>query len=100
MPQGTLHNSAPAPVPSFGARALQLLLTVVLLALLLYPWTTRLKSPSIVLDDIARIESLRTLALTSRLVAPFNEHLAPSSRRSQRSRGGWPAASSNTLLWP
>ncbi len=77
MPQGTLHNSAPAPVPSLGARALQLLLTVVLLALLLYPWTTRLKSPSIVLDDIARIESLRTLSLTSRLVAPFNEHLAP-----------------------
>jgi hypothetical protein len=48
-----------------------------LLGLLLYPWTARLKHPSIVLDDVIRIENLRTQSLTSRLVTPFNEHLAP-----------------------
>ena len=60
-----------------GYRTLKPLLIAVLIGLWLYPWSIRLRTPSVVLDDIARIENIQSVSLATRLVAPFNEHLAP-----------------------
>ena len=60
-----------------GYRTLKPLLIAILIGLWLYPWSIRLRTPSVVLDDIARIEHIQSVPLATRLVAPFNEHLAP-----------------------
>ena len=60
-----------------GYRTLKPLLIAVLIGLWLYPWSIRFRTPSVVLDDIARIENIQSVSLATRLVAPFNEHLAP-----------------------
>jgi hypothetical protein len=58
-------------------RLLRSSLVLVLVGLWLYPWSIRLKTPNVVLDDVARIVELQTFPLRVLLFRPFNEHLAP-----------------------
>jgi hypothetical protein len=48
-----------------------------LVGLWLFPWTARLRHPSITSDDVYRIGFVQDLPFSQRLTQPFNEHVAP-----------------------
>src|SRR5262249_18255256 len=70
-------NFARSGARTFVRRTLILGLWATFAALCLFPYTGRLRHPSLYSDDIVRIEQVQTMPLRMMLVRPFNEHLAP-----------------------
>ncbi len=60
-----------------GAKALSIALAVLFCSLCLLPHAARLRFPSLVGDDVLRVENLQAHALRMLWFRPFNEHMAP-----------------------
>ena len=60
-----------------GAKALSIALAVLFVSLCLLPHAARLRFPSLVGDDVLRVENLQAHPLRMLWFRPFNEHMAP-----------------------